>query len=124
LILRIRAAYPGLVLLTNRGFSVLETVSLAVDGVLFEAFTTYHDGKRYRAWDPSQLAWTEAQCQRLAGLSPSPYVLALDYADPHDPALRGRARARAREHGYPSFVTTWNLDWLPARAPRDNRRAP
>ena len=113
LVRRIRRGYPDLALIANRGFSALDSLTAQVDAALFEAFTTYHDGERYSAWPDADLAWTEAQVKRLRGLRPDWPILALDYAAPHDRALRARAEERARAHGLFWFASTWALDWLP-----------
>jgi len=116
LIQRIRLAYPDSILVVNRGFSALDALVASVTAVLFEAFTTYHDGQRYAAWEGADLAWTVAQASRLQNLNRDWPILALDYAAPQDTALRRLAAERARAHGFVSFVTTWALDWLPYRA--------
>jgi polysaccharide biosynthesis protein PelA len=113
LVRRIRRAHPDLTLIVNRGFSVLDALVSTVDGVLFEAFTTYHDTERYAAWEGAELAWTEMQAARLRQLNPEWPILALDYALPHEQALRHLAEARARAHGFSSFVSNRALDWLP-----------
>ena len=113
LIQRVRRAHPDLVLVANRGFSVLDALATSVTAVLFEAFTTYHDGQRYTAWEGTDLAWTEIQARRLRSLNREWPILALDYAAPQDTDLRHLAAERARAHGFASFVTTWSLDWLP-----------
>ena len=113
LVHRIRATYPGLMLIANRGFSVLDALVSSLDAVLFEAFTTYHAGDRYRAWGEAGLAWTEEKALRLRRLSDTWEVLALDYAAPHEQALRHLAETRAQAYSFPSFVGTRALDWLP-----------
>jgi polysaccharide biosynthesis protein PelA len=114
LVQRIRTAYPGLMLIGNRGFSVLDALLPTVDAILFEAFTTYHDGDRYAAWSEAGLAWTEDKALWLRSLGHELAVFALDYAAPRDFALRHLAKSRALVHGFPSFVSTRALDWLPA----------
>ena len=89
----------------------------SVDTVLFEAFTTYRDGKRYAAWEGADLAWTETQARRIQSLNCAWPILALDYAAPQDAELRRLAVARASAHGFSSFVSTWALDWLPDATP-------
>ena len=109
---RIRDQYPNLILVANRGFSVLEQVIANLDAVVFEAFSTYYDNGRYQAWGGSDRAWTETIAAQLRAISGRP-ILALDYAVPDDHRLRGIAKSRAHEHGFLSFVSTYALDWLP-----------
>lgn len=113
LVQRLRQAHPDVLLLANRGFTILDALAPLVDAVLFEAFTTYYDGARYAAWDDNALAWTAMQARRLAVLQPERSVLTLDYAAPGDAALRDRALRRAQSYGFVPFVSTWALDWLP-----------
>ncbi len=113
LLRRIRAHYPDLTLLVNRGFAVLETVAAMADGVVFESFTTYHDGSRYVAWTGRDLLWTARMAVLVQhALGPRP-ILTIDYAAPDDIALRQQAKQRAKAYGFTPFVSTYALDWLP-----------
>ncbi len=109
----IRARYPALLLAANRGFSILESVSAVADLFVFEALTSYYDGERYRAWEGSDLLWTEHQARRLQAIRGSRAVLALDYAAREEAVLRQLAESRARKHGFLSFVGPALLDELP-----------
>lgn len=110
---RIRECYPDLLLVVNRGFSILDTVATVADAVVFEAFTTYHGGQRYAAWAGGELDWTAQmalELQRTLGQRP---VLTIDYAAPEDHDLRALAEKRAQTYGFLPFVSTYTLDWLP-----------
>jgi polysaccharide biosynthesis protein PelA len=117
LLQQIRKAHPTIPILVNRGFSLLETVVDVADGVLFEAFTTRYDGRRYAAWEGADLAWTGAMAVRLRESAPELPLFALDYADPEDHGLRKRAKRRAEAYGMGSFVAPYGLDWLPETPP-------
>ncbi len=113
LLRRIRARYPDLTLFVNRGFAVLNTVAAIADGVVFESFTTYHDGSRYAAWTGRDLLWTvrmAVHLQRALGRRP---ILTIDYAAPDDVVLRQQAEQRATAYGFTPFVSTYALDRLP-----------
>jgi len=110
---RIRERYPELVLVVNRGFSILDTVAAIADAVVFEAFSTYHDGYRYTAWPVSDCEWTAWMATVLRDALGRRPILAIDYAAPMDATLRAYAETRARRHGLLSFVGTYALDWLP-----------
>ena len=110
---RIRDQYPNLILVANRGFSILERVIADLDVVAFEAFSTYYDNGCYQAWGGSDQAWTETIAAQLRVTCSGCPILALDYAAPDDHRLRSIAKSRAREHGFLSFVSTYALDWLP-----------
>ena len=110
---RIRECYPAAVLVVNRGFTILDAVAAVADTVVFESFTTYHDGERYVAWPEPDLAWTALMATKLRqAFGPRP-ILSIDYAPPGDVQLRVRAEQRARSYGFLPFVTTYALDRLP-----------
>jgi polysaccharide biosynthesis protein PelA len=109
----IRDRFPASTLLINRGFGMLDTVRAIADGLVFESFTSYHDGAGYRAWAGQDLAWTAQMATRLARSLGGKPVFTVDYAAPEDAALRERAERRARAYGFVPFVGTRHLDWLP-----------
>jgi hypothetical protein len=113
LLRRIRARHPNLVLLVNRGFSVLDTLASVADGVVFESFTTYHDGPRYAAWTGRDLLWTARMAVRVQQALGTRPILTIDYAAPDDVSLRRQAEQRARAYGFTPFVSTYQLDGLP-----------
>jgi polysaccharide biosynthesis protein PelA len=116
LIRHIHATFPHLLLIANRGFSLLADVTDCLGAVLFEAFTTYHATGNYAVWDESSLTWTAQQAAYARAVCGARPLLALDYAAPHDNALRALAEQRALAQGLLPYVTTWALDWLPAQA--------
>ena len=109
----IRARYPQLALIADRGFSLLDEIQNLLDGFLFEAFTTRSVGGGYAPWEAAELAWTAQQAARLLTLDRQLPLFALDYAAPADRALHSLARQRARAYGFLPYVTTRALDWLP-----------
>lgn len=113
LIREIRARFPQLALIPNRGFSITPNIADVSDALLFEAFSTCYRGAGYAAWDEGGGAWTAQQRQELRKILGTRPVLALDYAAPEDVALRAWAQQRATEHDCLSFVSTFTLDWLP-----------
>ncbi|WP_241374264.1 endo alpha-1,4 polygalactosaminidase [Thermus arciformis] len=94
LLLTLRRAVGPAYLLANRGFALLPQMADAVDGVVFEAFsTTWEGGPRPL---PRPLLRANAQTAlTLAGLSLERF--SLDYAD--RPNLARFARKRALAHG-------------------------
>ncbi|MDX9953021.1 MAG: endo alpha-1,4 polygalactosaminidase [Anaerolineae bacterium] len=113
LVRRIKAQFPQLQLIPNRGFSILSAIADVSDALLFEAFSTYATGEGYAAWDKVALAWTEERARESRMSMGEKQVLALDYAAPEDLALRAWAQKRAAEHSWASFISTHALDWLP-----------
>jgi hypothetical protein len=116
LVQRIHDCFPALLLAANRGFSILPQIIPALDAVVFEAFTTHCQDQSYAAWTGPDLLWTESKAAELSAICADRPILALDYAAPEDDTLRRLARQRAAEHGFPSFVTTRYVDWLPTAA--------
>lgn len=105
LVKRFREAFPTTILVQNRGFRLLpETVS-AVDGVMYENFSSMYDFKagRYVAVesDPSPV---------LPFAKRGLVVLAMDYALPEQEDLVVRAYVRAREFGFVPYVSVIQLD--------------
>ncbi len=110
LLQQLRAHFPHLYFIANRGFSLLDELVPLVDAFLFESFSTYHAGVVCRPWPPQDQAWLTLQAARLwaTGLP----VLALDYANPGQPELMTYAHGRAQEAHFIPYVTNWSLDWL------------
>jgi len=114
LLAAIRHSYPDVVLVVNRGFTILETVLDVAAAVAFESFSSRHDGTGYRRWTGESLAWTARVAAQLNARRGRRPVLALDYAAPADEELRAHTAARARRYGFLSFTGTQALDWLPS----------
>ena len=109
----VRSSVPDLILLANRGFSILNDTIAIFDAVLFEAFSTRHSDGTYAAWEGEDLAWTGAVARWLRRLRRDLPILTLDYADSSCPQLRAFAESRARAYGFIPFVTDYRLEWLP-----------
>ena len=112
---RLRSVFPEATLLANRGFDLLASTAADLDGVVFEAFSTYYRDGDYRMWHSPQreqharlAAWL-GELQAAHGLA----LLALDYAPPDNLELRAYAERRAQAHGMISYVTTWDLQAPP-----------
>ena len=108
LLQRIRLTFPDLYLIANRGFSLLDKMAPLVDALLFESYSSYHQGNVCWPWPIQDHAWLEIQAARLraTGLP----ILALDYANLDQVALINYAHGRARAAGFIPYVTNWALD--------------
>lgn len=113
LLRRIRWEHSELPLLANRGFTVLDAVVEAADGVVFESFSTYYDDAGYAAWTGADLQWTEQAAVRLQDVLGTRPILTIDYAAPDDLAMRLYAERRAQSYGFTPFVGVGHLDTLP-----------
>jgi hypothetical protein len=127
LIRQIRENYPGIPLIANRGFSMLESLVGEVDAILFEAFTTRWDpaSGRSRIHSKNDLAWVDGVLRRIRELSMKNelQVLVLDYADMQDKQVQAAAVARAQKAGLTYSITTGSLNRLPVDGgPQKSRR--
>ncbi len=81
----IRGKYPNIVIVVNRGFSIIEEIAPFIDAILFENFGTYYDfnTKQYRKWKDEDYYWMLSIAEKLEKLKRkySITVLALGYAD-------------------------------------------
>jgi uncharacterized protein (TIGR01370 family) len=111
LIKEIRAKYPNLILIQNRGFSVIDETAKYVDGVMFECFTTHYNWSsgRYEPWSGSDLNWVNKMAEKLLKLRDkyNLIVLTLDYAD--SKSLKKKCVEHAKEFGFIPFVSTVDL---------------
>jgi hypothetical protein len=112
---KIRNTYPDILLLTNRGFDTLHAIVSSIDAVVFESFTSYHNGHKYQIWSEAELDWTDKMAKKIRSLAPENPILTVDYANPDDSELREIVNRRSESHGYIPFVTTFSLDWLPSQ---------
>ncbi len=85
LIKKIRQKYPYIILIQNRGFSIINETAPYVNGVLFECFTTHYNwsSKKYELWKGEDLKWIEIKAKELLRLKKKYglVVLTLDYAE-------------------------------------------
>lgn len=112
----LREAYPDAAIIANGG---LDTVPLAfdsVDAVMYEGtFSTWKrvrgDEFAYGEIPPKSKAWLRPRLLRIkaAGLP----ILALEYADPADPAEIDRVYAAVRKSGNNPYVAERELDAFP-----------
>ncbi|MBX3066570.1 MAG: endo alpha-1,4 polygalactosaminidase [Anaerolineae bacterium] len=107
----LREAYPDALLVQNRGFTIIEDVTSAIDGVMFESLTGSYDfnKKEYIYADNSFLAKQMVELSKRTGI----VILALDYAPPDNPAMAYVAVQAARKYGFVSAVSVILLDDIP-----------
>ena len=110
----IRAGWPGMILIMNRGYALLPDLADKVDAVIAESLMTTPDQRT------GQFAWVDShQLElQLALLSPAVCrrpplpILSLDYWDPHDAATIAEIYRRERELGHHPYVATRLLDQI------------
>lgn len=114
LILAIRARFPKIQLMLNRGYAVLPTVATAIDHVLGEAMASRWNfaAKRYELLVDSDWQW-QADHLRAARLrNPKLTLATLDYWDPADTRQVAALYRRERAAGFMPYVATLALDRL------------
>jgi len=111
LIKSLRAAYPEVLMIQNRGFNVVETVASDLDGIMFEDLsTTYNfDSHEYIYIDSSAAAQQMVELHEHTGLP----ILALDYAPPDNPGMAYRAFQIARRFNFIPAISVIELDDIP-----------
>ena len=85
LVKTIRQEYPNVIIIVNRGFTIIDSIAPYIDAVLFECFGTYYDfsSKKYLKWSGGDYEWMINIAQHLRELSEryGLLVLALGYTD-------------------------------------------
>ena len=85
LVKMIRSRYPGIIMVVNRGFTLIDSIAPYIDAVLFEAFATYYNftSHQYLKWSGSDYIWmiNTAEHLRELGKRYGFIVLALGYTD-------------------------------------------
>jgi polysaccharide biosynthesis protein PelA len=122
----IKNVLPDAALVANRGFALLPEVASMLDGVVFEAFSTYADSGRYHRWRSPALEQNAAIAQVLLQTCQQHDILgmALDYASDSDSTLETYAARRALAHGLLPFVTNAEVRSLGFLSNRYSRRLP
>jgi polysaccharide biosynthesis protein PelA len=114
LIVKLRAAFPQIALVLNRGFRVLSRVAPIVDGALFEGLSTtwqmQASGKpQYLKLEKSMKAANiEVAASMVSWAERYGFACwALDYED--SPELKAFAMREAKALGFISFTSNWQL---------------
>lgn len=114
LIIKLRAKFPQIALVLNRGFRVLARVAPIVDGALFEALST-----TWKLQPDGTVKYFQLENDmRTANEHVARYILswaeqlgfacwALDYAD--QAKLEAFAKNQAQKLGFVSFTSNWQL---------------
>lgn len=114
LIMKLRARFPNIALVLNRGFRVLSRVAPIVDGALFEGLSTtwqmQKSGKpKYLKLEKSMKAANrEVAASMLSWAEHYGFACwALDYED--NAELKTYAQREAKKLGFISFTSNWQL---------------
>jgi polysaccharide biosynthesis protein PelA len=114
LVMRLRATFPQIALVLNRGFKVLSRVAPIVDGALFEGLSTtwkmQSDGKvkYFKLENPMKAANLEVAVSIVSWAERYGFARwALDYVDSQE--LKVFAQQQAKTLGFVSFTSNWQL---------------
>jgi len=107
---RIRARYPSLYLIMNRGFSLVEPLGGMVDAIVAESMFTEIDfgDERVRLRSEEETAPVIRKLSRAARLFGTT-ILTLDYFDGRQPQHIGTVVELARKHGFVPYISTVDL---------------
>ncbi len=122
LVRKIRQEHPDIVIVVNRGFSVLSDIAQYIDALLFECFGTTYDfrSKRYVKLSGEDLKWLISTSEAVKELSQRHgfAVLALGYANVSDARqLReymSFVNSLAKRFGFIPYVSDLHLTWVNA----------
>ena len=110
----IRARWPEMMLIMNRGYALLPDVVQKVDAVIAESLMTSPDRQTGGfAWvDPHQVELQLTLLNPAARRCPPLPILSLDYWDPDDAATIAEIYRRERELGHHPYVATRSLNQI------------
>ncbi len=112
LIKKIRQKYPDIILIQNRGFSIINETAPYVNGVLFECFTTHYNwsSKKYELWKGEDLKWIGVKARELLRIKKKYglVVLTLDYAE--NESLREVCLKHAEKYGFIPYISNIYLN--------------
>ncbi|AOY00817.1 bifunctional glycoside hydrolase 114/ polysaccharide deacetylase family protein [Jeongeupia sp. USM3] len=102
----IKARYPEIRLIANRGFEVMPQIHDALAGVAFESLYQGWDqgSKRYRSVSDADRAWLRQQLKPIVDDYKLP-VIAIDYVAPNKRAEARRVAGQIRKDGFIPWVT-------------------
>lgn len=114
LILAIRARFPGIAIMLNRGYALLPRVAGAIDHVLGEAMASRWNFARkdYELLSQSDWDWQASRLRAAQAINPALRVMTLDYWHSADRRQVAALYARERAAGFLPYVSTLALDHL------------
>ncbi len=114
LITAIRARFPKIQIMLNRGYAVLPTVAPLIDHVLGEAMASRWNfaEHRYELLSDADWQWQTDRLRSAAKANPRLTLATLDYWDPADTVQVAALYARERAAGFRPYVATLALDRL------------
>lgn len=114
IIIAIRARFPRIKIMLNRGYAALPAVAPHIDYVLGEAMASRWSfaARRYEHLSKSDWEWQADKLRAAKAINPSLALMTLDYWDPRDTAAIRALYANERTAGFLPYVSTLQLDNL------------
>lgn len=108
----IRARYPQLLLMMNRGYRLLPAAACDIDLLLAESLASRWSfaRKSYEMLSPADYAWQADRLRAARTANPALALLALDYWDIRDRRTVRALYARERAAGFSPYVSMLALD--------------
>ena len=114
LIAAVRARFPKIRIMLNRGYALLPEVAPKIDYLLGEAMASRWSftAKRYELLSDSDWAWQAGRLRAAQARNPALTLTTLDYWNPADTKQVAALYARERAAGFSPSVATLALDRL------------
>jgi len=114
LIAAVRARFPRIRIMLNRGYALLPDVAPKIDYLLGEAMASRWNftAKHYELLSDSDWAWQAGRLRAAQVRNPALSLMTLDYWDPADTKQVAALYARERAAGFSPYVATLALDRL------------
>jgi hypothetical protein len=114
LIGELRARFPKMRMMLNRGYALLPEVAGTIDYLLGEAMASRWNfaAKRYDLLSDGDWQWQADRLRAAKARNPALVLTTLDYWNPAAKAQVGRLYARERAAGFHPYVATLALDRL------------
>ncbi|MDD1450219.1 endo alpha-1,4 polygalactosaminidase [Sphingomonas sp. H160509] len=114
LIAAVRARFPRMRIMLNRGYALLPDVAPKIDYLLGEAMASRWNfaAKRHELLSDSDWAWQAGRLRAARARNPALNLMTLDYWDPADTKQVAALYARERAAGFSPYVATLALDRL------------
>ena len=120
LVAAVRARFPGMRIMLNRGYAALPELAPAIDYLLGEAMASRWNfaEKRYEMLSASDWQWQADRLRAAKVRNPRLVTTTLDYWDPADRRQVAALYAKERAAGFLPYVATLALDRLIAEPAR------
>jgi uncharacterized protein (TIGR01370 family) len=114
LIAAVRARFPKIRIMLNRGYALLPDVAPKIDYLLGEAMASRWNftAKHYELLSDSDWAWQAGRLRAAQARNPALSLMTLDYWDSGDAKQVAALYARERAAGFSPYVATLALDRL------------